>query len=59
MRSVGHRRARQVDGLLLADERRRGFLERDNGRVLALLLVADLGIGHRLAHRRRRLRLCV
>jgi len=32
-------------------------VELEDGRVLAVLLVADLGVRHRLAHRLRRLRL--
>ena len=49
---VRHRRRRQVDGLLVPEQRRAAPLELEHGRVLALLLVADLGARHRLAHRR-------
>ncbi len=49
---VRHRRGRQVDGLLLAEELGAAPLERDHGRILAPLLVAHLGIRHRLPHRR-------
>ena len=38
---VPHRRARQVDGLLLAEQLRDPLLERRNRWVLALLLVPD------------------
>ena len=53
---VRHRRRRQVDRLLLAEQLGGAPLELEHGRVLALLLVADLGVRHRRAHRRRRLR---
>ena len=56
---VRHRRRREVDRLLLAEEGRGALLEREHGRILAPLLVADLGVRHRVAHRRRRLRLGV
>jgi len=47
-------RRREVHRLRLPEERGGGALEREHGRVLAPLLVADLGLRHRLAHRRRR-----
>ncbi len=53
---VSHRRAREVDGFLLAEQLRGPLLERRNRRILALLLVADDGLGHRFAHPRGRLR---
>ena len=56
---VGHRRARQVHRLRLADELRCCLLERVDRRVLALLLVTDRRGHHRLAHRERRDRLGV
>jgi hypothetical protein len=52
---VRHRRRRQVDGLVLAQQLRDAAFELEDGRVFALLLVADLGVGHRLAHTARRL----
>ncbi len=56
---VGHRGRREEDGLLLAEERRGALLEREHGRILAPLLVADLGGEHRRQHPRRRPRLGV
>ena len=56
---VRHRRGRQVDGLLLAEELGPAPLEREHRRILAPLLVPDLGVRHRLAHAGRRLRLRV
>src|SRR5438552_13347142 len=53
---VRHGRRREVDRLLLAQERRREALELVDRRVLAPLLVADLRVRHRLAHGWRRLR---
>jgi hypothetical protein len=47
---VRHRRRRQVDGVLLAEERGSARLELDDGRVLPLLLVADGGSSDRGAH---------
>ena len=47
---VRHRRRRQVDRVLLAEQLRAAPLELEDGRVLALLLVADLRVRHRLAH---------
>ena len=47
---VRHRRGRQVDRLLLPEERGGALLEREHGRVLAPLLVADLCRSHRRAH---------
>ena len=52
-------RRREIDGLFLAEQRRRAPLELEHRRILALLLVADLGARHRIAHGLRRLRLCV
>ena len=40
---VAHRRGREVDRLLLAEQLGAAALELEDGRVLALLLVADLG----------------
>ncbi len=51
---VRHRRRRQEDRLLLAEERGGAPLELVDGRVLALLLVADLRVRDRRAHRLRR-----
>ena len=56
---VAHCRRREVHRLLLAEQLRRAPLELEDGRILALLLVADLGIRHRIAHRGRRLGLRV
>ena len=53
---VRHRRGRDVDGFFLAEERRRAALELVDGRILAPLLVADLGGGHGGAHAGGRLR---
>jgi hypothetical protein len=53
---VGHARRREVDRLVLAEQLGRAPLELEHGRVLALLLVAYLGIRHRLTHGTRRLR---
>jgi hypothetical protein len=51
---VRHRRRRQVDRGLVAEELRAAPLELVHGRVLALLLVAHDGARDRLAHRLRR-----
>src|ERR1700760_2844842 len=56
---IRHRRGRQVDGLVLAEERGRALLERGHRRILASLLVADLGLRHRGPHPGGRLRLRV
>ncbi len=56
---VPHQRGREVDALVLPEELGRALLEREHRRILALLLVTDLGVRHGLAHRLRRLRLCV
>ena len=56
---VAHRRRRQIDGLLVPEQCGDAPLEREHGRVLALLFVADLGPRHRLPHAARRLRLGV
>ena len=47
---VRHRGRRQEHGLLLAEQRGSPLLELEHGRVLALLLVADDGVGDRRAH---------
>ena len=51
---VGHARSRQVHRLVLPEQLGGAALELEDGRVLALLLVADVGVRHRRAHRRRR-----
>ena len=51
---VSHRPRRDVDGRLLAEHPGDLGLELDHGRVVAPDVVADLGLGHGLAHRRRR-----
>jgi hypothetical protein len=56
---VRHRRRRDEDRLRLAEQGRGAALELVDGRVLAPLLVADLGRCDRGAHLRRRLRLRV
>ena len=48
---VRHRRGRQVNRLFVADQVGDAALELEDGRVFALLLVADLGARHCLAHR--------
>ena len=53
---VRHRRGREEDRLVLAEQRRRAGLQVVDGRVLALLLVADDGRGDRGAHPLGRLR---
>ena len=53
---VRHRRRRQEHGLLLAEQGSGPLLERDDGRILPLLLVPDDGIRDRAAHVGRRLR---
>src|SRR4029079_19338971 len=45
-----HRRGRDVDGLLLTEQFGDALFEVVDGRVLATLLVADLGIGDRVSH---------
>ena len=50
---VGHRPGREPERGLVAEHRRDPLLEPVDRRVLAELVVADLGAGHRLAHRRR------
>ena len=47
---VRHRRRRQVDRLVLAEQLRGTPLELEHGRVLTLLLVPDLGVRHGVAH---------
>ena len=54
---VSHRRRREVDRLFLPEQLGAAAFELEDGRILAVLLVADLGVRHRLAHRLRRLRL--
>ena len=51
---VSEHPARDVHAAFLADDLGGALLESVDGRVLAVLVVADLGVGHRLAHRRRR-----
>src|SRR5207253_11510158 len=46
--------ARDVDRGFLPDDLRGAPLQAIHGRILAVLVVADLGVGHRAAHRRRR-----
>ena len=52
---VRHRRGRQEDRLLVPEELGPSPLELVDGRVLALLLVADGGVRDRVTHRPRRL----
>ena len=52
---VRHRRGREEERLLLAEQLGRPALKLVDRRILAQLLVADLGGGHRGAHPRRRL----
>ena len=51
-----HRRRRDEHGFLVSEQRGDALLERRNGRVLALLLVADDGARDRAAHALGRLR---
>ena len=51
---VRHRARRHVERGLLAEQRRRQRLEPVDGRVLAVAVVADLGVGHRAPHLGRR-----
>ena len=51
---VAHRAAGEVDRRLVAEQLGDPLAQRDDRGVVVLLLVADLGLGHRLAHRRRR-----
>ena len=53
---VRHRRRRQEERRLVAEQRGHAALQLVRGRILALLLVADFGSGHRLEHPGRRLR---
>ena len=53
---IRHRRGRHEDRVLVAQDLGRPPLELVDGRVLPDLLVTDLGVRHRLAHRLRRLR---
>ena len=56
---VAHRPAGEEHRRLVAEQLGDARLEREHRRVLAALLVADLRLGHRAAHGRRRLRLGV
>ena len=51
---VAHGAGREEDSRLLAQHRGHARLQRIDGGVLAALFVADLGLGHGLAHGRRR-----
>ena len=51
---VAHRPRRQEDGRLVPEPLGDLAAQRGHRRVAALLLVADLGVGHRPAHRRAR-----
>ena len=53
---VRHRRRRQEERRLVAEQLGHPALQLVGGRILALLLVADLGGRHRSEHSRRRLR---
>ena len=53
---VGHGAARQEEGCLGAEQLRDLLLEAVDRRVLAVLVVADLGVRHGAAHGRRRQR---
>ena len=53
---VGHRRGREEDRRLLAQERRDACLQLVHTRILTLLLVADAGLRDRAAHPLGRLR---
>ena len=55
-RLVRHRRRRQEERRLVAEQLGHPALQLVRGRILALLLVADLGGRHRSEHPRRRLR---
>ena len=50
---IAHRAAGDEQPGLLAEQLRGALLEGDDGRVVAEDVVADLGLGHRPAHRRR------
>ena len=50
---VGHDARGHEQRGRLADPRREGLLERPHRRILAVVVVADLGLGHGAAHRRR------
>ena len=54
---VRHRRCRQVDGLVVAEQLGDSPLEQVDGRILAFLLVADVGRRNRFAHAPSGLRL--
>ena len=56
---IAHSARRQKHGRFLAQMRRDAVLQSIGGRILATLLVADLGFRHRLAHPGRRLGLGV
>ena len=49
-REIAHRAARDEQPGLLAEQLRGTLLEGGDGRVVAEHVVADLGLGHRLAH---------
>ena len=53
---VAHRPRRDEEARLLAEQLGGAFLEGVDRRVVAEDVVADLGLGHRAAHRRRGLR---
>ena len=50
---VGHRAARNEDRRLLAEQVGDPFLQQVHRRIFAILVVADLGLGHRAPHARR------
>ena len=56
---VAHRPRREEDGLLHPEQLGDFLLQSDHGRIEAALFVADLGVGHRLAHLLARLSLGV
>ena len=51
-RDIAHRARRHEDRGFLAEQVGDALAERVHGRIVADLLVADLGARHRLAHRR-------
>ena len=53
---VAHRAARHEQAGFLAEELRGPFLEGVDGRVVTEHVISDLGLGHRAAHGRRRVR---
>ena len=52
---VAHHAARHVDRRVFAEDLGAALLEAVHRRILAVLIVADVGLGHRLPHRQRRL----